>query len=268
MLSNTRQTCSECLFYFLSNRSYYKCTSAGCSVRKHVERASHNLKCVITTYEGKHNHEVPAARNSNHINSSGGNVPPSNAQPALTLNRNTNIPKPETHVQDLAPQFDRKPEFSNEYLRPSFPGNFTNDMKFGAPSIYQMKFPPLQGSMPYASFGLNHNRSASQQAGSIAPVMPDFPMSLPLNLPPSRSLSMVGFDFNSRKTFIPVQPSLSGQQQQLQENDMKFVRPKQEQKDDNLYDACMPIIDHANASSLSSSSSSSVFNRIMGSFPS
>lgn len=45
-------------------RSYYKCTSQGCKVRKHVERASHDLKSVITTYEGKHNHEVPAARNS------------------------------------------------------------------------------------------------------------------------------------------------------------------------------------------------------------
>ncbi|XP_071725738.1 probable WRKY transcription factor 2 [Rutidosis leptorrhynchoides] len=49
-------------------RSYYKCTSTGCSVRKHVERASHDLKSVITTYEGKHNHEVPAARNSSHVN--------------------------------------------------------------------------------------------------------------------------------------------------------------------------------------------------------
>ncbi|KAL6845813.1 hypothetical protein ACP4OV_024388 [Aristida adscensionis] len=45
-------------------RSYYKCTHPGCTVRKHVERASHDLKSVITTYEGKHNHEVPAARNS------------------------------------------------------------------------------------------------------------------------------------------------------------------------------------------------------------
>lgn len=50
-------------------RSYYKCTSAGCTVRKHVERASHDLKSVITTYEGKHNHDVPAARNSSHTNS-------------------------------------------------------------------------------------------------------------------------------------------------------------------------------------------------------
>lgn len=29
-----------------------------------MERASHDLKSVITTYEGKHNHDVPAARNS------------------------------------------------------------------------------------------------------------------------------------------------------------------------------------------------------------
>lgn len=50
-------------------RSYYKCTSVGCTVRKHVERASHDLKAVITTYEGKHNHVVPAARNSCHSSS-------------------------------------------------------------------------------------------------------------------------------------------------------------------------------------------------------
>ncbi|KAJ1384519.1 WRKY domain [Sesbania bispinosa] len=45
-------------------QSYYKCTNPGCPVRKHVERASNDLKAVITTYEGKHNHDVPVPRGS------------------------------------------------------------------------------------------------------------------------------------------------------------------------------------------------------------
>ncbi|XP_027349286.1 probable WRKY transcription factor 4 [Abrus precatorius] len=56
-------------------RSYYKCTSAGCNVRKHVERASTDPKAVITTYEGKHNHDVPAARNSSHNTASTNSMP-------------------------------------------------------------------------------------------------------------------------------------------------------------------------------------------------
>ncbi|KAG7554423.1 WRKY domain [Arabidopsis suecica] len=43
-------------------RSYYKCTFTGCCVRKHVERAFQDPKSVITTYEGKHKHQIPTPR--------------------------------------------------------------------------------------------------------------------------------------------------------------------------------------------------------------
>ncbi|KFK25103.1 hypothetical protein AALP_AA8G066500 [Arabis alpina] len=45
-------------------RSYYKCTYRGCCVRKHVERAFQDSKSVITTYEGKHKHQIPTPRKS------------------------------------------------------------------------------------------------------------------------------------------------------------------------------------------------------------
>lgn len=51
---------------YIMFRSYYKCTTPGCNVRKHVERASTDPKAVITTYEGKHNHDVPAAKTNSH----------------------------------------------------------------------------------------------------------------------------------------------------------------------------------------------------------
>lgn len=40
-------------------RSYYRCTGIKCNVRKHVERASDDPRAFITTYDGKHNHDMP-----------------------------------------------------------------------------------------------------------------------------------------------------------------------------------------------------------------
>ncbi|KAK7394663.1 hypothetical protein VNO78_15198 [Psophocarpus tetragonolobus] len=248
-------------------RSYYKCTSAGCMVRKHVERASHNLKYVLTTYEGKHNHEVPTARTNNQVNSSDGGLPPNgaNGQVALTLPGSAGIPRPETH-QTLAHHFDRKPEFNNEFLRPGLVGSFSNDMKFGPSSLCQMKYPSLNNTMSYGSYGLNPERCAAPQAGSIASMFPDLPMPLPLNLPSSGNFSLAGFNFNCVKPMNPVQSFLSGQQ--VKDIDTGFLRPKQEQKDDTLYGSCMPSLDHANASLTSSSASQSIYQRVMQNFPS
>ncbi|GLT87770.1 hypothetical protein SLE2022_058320 [Rubroshorea leprosula] len=237
-------------------RSYYKCTNPGCSVRKHVERVSDNLKCVLTTYEGKHNHGVPAARNSCHISLSGSSMP--NTQPNPVLLRDTSTSKPETQIPGIANPFNQKHEFNNGYPSPAFLGNFSNEMKCGASSIYQMKFPPLQHVSPYSPFGPNSGNSSAHSAGSV--VM-DFPIPLPLRLPQSVNFPLSRFDANNGKPALPAQSFLQGQQ--LKENDPQFLRPKLEKRDENLYNACYPIMDHANASSFSSST---VYHQVRGNF--
>ncbi|KAL5101061.1 hypothetical protein RYX36_005388 [Vicia faba] len=43
-------------------RNYYRCTSPGCHVKKHVEKSPENPINIVTTYEGEHDHEPPTAR--------------------------------------------------------------------------------------------------------------------------------------------------------------------------------------------------------------
>uniref|UniRef100_A0A0A9G7H5 WRKY domain-containing protein n=1 Tax=Arundo donax TaxID=35708 RepID=A0A0A9G7H5_ARUDO len=76
-------------------RSYYKCTFQGCDVKKHIERSSQDPKAVITTYEGKHSHDVPAARNSSHAtvkcNTSSSNSLPHRGQNSASSSRRADL---------------------------------------------------------------------------------------------------------------------------------------------------------------------------------
>jgi WRKY DNA -binding domain len=52
----------------LTCRSYYRCTTQKCQVKKRVERSYQDPSVVITTYEGKHTHQTPATlRGSTHL---------------------------------------------------------------------------------------------------------------------------------------------------------------------------------------------------------
>lgn len=49
-------------------RSYYRCTTQKCLVKKRVERSFQDPKTVITTYEGQHTHHCPVTiRGSSHM---------------------------------------------------------------------------------------------------------------------------------------------------------------------------------------------------------
>ncbi|KAK7284563.1 hypothetical protein RJT34_19310 [Clitoria ternatea] len=45
-------------------RSYYRCTSASCNVKKRVERSYADPSVVVTTYEGQHTHPSPVVGRS------------------------------------------------------------------------------------------------------------------------------------------------------------------------------------------------------------
>ncbi|CAN6987631.1 unnamed protein product [Brassica rapa subsp. trilocularis] len=82
-------------------RSYYKCTATGCIVTKHVERASDDLTSVLTTYIGKHTHEVPAARSSSSHMSSGSSGTIQGGLPTQTHNNHVHYPVPHSISEGL-----------------------------------------------------------------------------------------------------------------------------------------------------------------------
>ncbi|KAH7682937.1 WRKY transcription factor 2 protein [Dioscorea alata] len=207
-------------------RSYYKCTNPGCSVRKHVERASHDLKSVITTYEGKHNHEVPVTRNNSQINSCFNMQPASNAQNSGTLAGPANL-----SIADLRAfqQTEKRSEFGCDF-KSGYTDSIIINQLAGTSFCYDMKAPTLQ-QMHWASFGLEINPMEAFHASSIPNIVQDYPVSTPTELYrpnislPSNELNQGSFILSELQPFL--------RHRHPREGTLRYRHPKQEVNNEN-----------------------------------
>lgn len=117
-------------------RSYYRCTSASCNVKKRVERSFSDPSVVMTTYEGQHTHPSPlTSRQFSH-----GGAPPTPAVGAaafaLPFARTSLLPP---HYQFLQHQQHFAEGLSPILLSNNF-GNNNNDNIIGSGFLNERRF--------------------------------------------------------------------------------------------------------------------------------
>ena len=195
-------------------------------MRKHVERASHDLKAVITTYEGKHNHEVPVTRNNSQINSCFNMQPASNAQNSGTLAGPANLSIADLRVFQHT---EKRPEFGCDFKSGYTDGILVNQLA-GTSLGYDIKSPNLQ-HMHLASFGLEINPMEAFHTSSILNIVHDYPVSTSPDLY-RPNISLPSSDLNQGRFILSeLQPFL--RHQQPREGTLRYKQPKQEVNSEN-----------------------------------
>ncbi|PNX54997.1 WRKY transcription factor, partial [Trifolium pratense] len=150
------------------------------------ERASHDLKSVITTYEGKHNHDVPAARSSSHVNANASNAGQGQASGLL-----------QNHVHRNEPS-----QIHNGIGRPSFGS-------FNLPGRQQL----ADLGHPHGfSFGMDQHLSNLAMSGLGSSSQAKFPV-MPMNrfmAQQQRTTNEMGFMLPKGEPNVDANPERSG----------------------------------------------------------
>ncbi|KAF8408960.1 hypothetical protein HHK36_005030 [Tetracentron sinense] len=101
-------------------RSYYRCTTQKCTVKKRVERSFQDPLIVITTYEGRHNHQSPATLRGNAV----GLLAPSRFTSTLmapSFPRELMIHMPPTNTQgDTSSMYPQNPTLPQQLQLPDY----------------------------------------------------------------------------------------------------------------------------------------------------
>lgn len=229
-------------------RSYYKCTTPGCPVRKHVERAANDIKSVVTTYEGRHNHVVPSSKNSsNLVISDVANLPSTvngNNLSTSMVPKTEHLPRTGSQAQDMSMYLDQKPFLNyNDFIRSNLPGSYHSsghDYNFSSP--YPLSLLSLS-SLPYSPLLMNTNHMKTFPTSNMYPLLPDY-MTMPAPMSHVAGHSNMPPLGNS---YPAVQPDIRGKDV-YKDRQPKIMKQEQEQRNGGgLYDtSCLSMPNHGN----------------------